>query len=185
VRRGGAKAGSAAQFIKYVLQVIASGEDHSHRNGAQVKQEPEVIEVAVEERIFVVPLDFKGYPVFETVDLMRRAFQAVTVKENFGLELLLNPAASIELTINGFRDFGFSSAAHGQPAFAKAKSTQHFDDVVPFLREIMLEDGAGMLAFVNLVVVSEEGGKQVNSHDGYCSDRPLAARAPHGVWVTP
>ena len=79
VGSGCSEARSATEFIKNVLQVVTSGDDDAHGHSAKVKQQPKIVQVAVIERVFVVPLNFEGNPVLEAVNLVRGAVLAVAV----------------------------------------------------------------------------------------------------------
>ena len=40
--------------------MIASSDDNSYTNGSQIEKQTEVIQIAIEEGIFVVPFNFKS-----------------------------------------------------------------------------------------------------------------------------
>ena len=52
--------------------MIAAGDDYADRNRAQIKKEPEIIEIPVKKRILVVPFDLKRDPILITINLMSR-----------------------------------------------------------------------------------------------------------------
>jgi len=69
-----------------MLELSATRNDDANVDGAQLEQEPEVIEVSVEEWILVVPFDFQRHSVFETIHLMRRRSVLDTVHNDLRVE---------------------------------------------------------------------------------------------------
>ena len=61
--------------------------------------------------------------------------------------------------INGLRDFRLTPPAHRDPASPQAKLAEHFAQVLPLCGEVLFQDCARVLPFVDLVVVVDESGK--------------------------
>ena len=153
--------------MEYSLEIIAPGDYHAHGDGSKVEEQAEVVEIAVVERILVVPLDFQRHPVLEAVDLMGRGLRVRPVDDDLRLELLLLPSEPVKPAVNGLGDFRLATAADGDPASKEPEIRQHRDDVVKFLRKILFEDGAGVLPFVDFVVFAQERGKNVCRHRSF------------------
>ncbi len=64
--------GSSSDLIEDLLKLIAAGKDDADAYRAQIEQQTEVVEVAIVERVFVVPLQLQSDPVLEAIDLVRR-----------------------------------------------------------------------------------------------------------------
>ena len=62
---------SSSQALKDRLQVITSGNDNTDTNGTEIKKQPEVVQISVKERIFIVPFDFEGDTILITINLVR------------------------------------------------------------------------------------------------------------------
>src|SRR5205823_2048307 len=77
----------AAELIEDGLQLAAAGDDDADIDGAQLEQEPEIVEVAVIEGILVVPLDLERNAIFETIHTMRRRLELVLVDDDARIEL--------------------------------------------------------------------------------------------------
>ena len=80
-----------------------SGYTNAHR--AEFKQQTEVVEVAVEEGIFVVPFEFQGYTVLEAIHLVRRRVNTAVVDHDGGGKLLLYPAPNVESSVKAVCKF--------------------------------------------------------------------------------
>ena len=63
-------AGTASYSIEDFLQFVTARDDHPDANSPQFKQQPEIIQIPVVKRIFVVPLKLKGNAVLEAVDFL-------------------------------------------------------------------------------------------------------------------
>jgi len=50
-----------------MLKLISSCDDDSNADYPQIEQQPEIIQIAVEKGIFVIPFHFKSDLIFETV----------------------------------------------------------------------------------------------------------------------
>jgi hypothetical protein len=57
-----------AELVENRLQIRATGDDDSDVYDPQVEEQPEIIEISVEEGILVVPFDFEGDPVLVAID---------------------------------------------------------------------------------------------------------------------
>ena len=72
--------------------MVAARDDNPHADCAQIEQQAEVVQVAVKEGVFVVPLDFERNPIFVAIDLVRWGFQDIFIDFYRGGEFLFNPA---------------------------------------------------------------------------------------------
>src|SRR5205085_10231890 len=68
-------------------------------DGPQVEQQSEVVEVAIEKRVLVVPLELERYPPLEAIHGVRRADVLGFVHHDARRKGLLLPAATIEGSI--------------------------------------------------------------------------------------
>ena len=93
------KAWPSAQLIENQLQFSASGDDDASIDCPQIKQEAEIVEVPIEERVFVVPFDFERHPILVAVYLVRWSSELGLVHHNAGIEWLLDPAELYEVRI--------------------------------------------------------------------------------------
>jgi hypothetical protein len=81
---------------EYQPQGVCARYDDSDADGPQIAQEAEIVEVAIVERILVVPFDFERDPVLETINLVRRRFYRYVIDNNPRLKLLLDPASRMK-----------------------------------------------------------------------------------------
>jgi len=51
-------------MVKGNLELVRPGDDHTHANAAQVKQQPKIIQITVKKWVFDIPLNFNGNAVF-------------------------------------------------------------------------------------------------------------------------
>ncbi len=86
-----AVARALAKSIEDGLQPARPCDDDAQINGAEFEQQAEVIEVAVEERILVVPFDFQRHPILVAVHLVGRRVILDLIHDNPGVELLFEP----------------------------------------------------------------------------------------------
>jgi hypothetical protein len=70
----------------------------------QIEEKSKVIEIAIKERIFVIPFNLKADAVSEAVNLMGRRGVFMLVYHEPGIEPPLLPTASIKLMIKCSRD---------------------------------------------------------------------------------
>jgi len=106
-----------AQAIEDLLEFVAPRDDNAGTDRAQLEKNPKVIEVAVVERILVVPFDLKGDSVFETVNFVGRVRTAFPVDPNFRVEFFLIPATLLEFFVKKARYQGFSATRRRYLAF--------------------------------------------------------------------
>lgn len=69
-----------------------------------ITQQSEIVQVAVKERVFVVPFDLDSHPVFEVVDLVRRAGDFDPIYHELCVKATLGPAPLPKERINRGRD---------------------------------------------------------------------------------
>ena len=60
----------APQLVEDFLQLVGPRDDDADADGVQVEEQPERGQVAVVERVFVVPLDLKANFTLETINLV-------------------------------------------------------------------------------------------------------------------
>src|SRR5579872_5161707 len=84
VRRGHAIRRTTAEFLEDVLQLVASRNDDPHAHDAKLEEEPKVIEIAIEERVLIVPFDFEGDAILEAIDAVGRGSVGVRVDGDLG-----------------------------------------------------------------------------------------------------
>jgi len=51
---------TSLKLIKNILKFVATGNDNTGTNCAQIKEKAKVVQISVKKRIFVVPFYFKG-----------------------------------------------------------------------------------------------------------------------------
>ena len=76
MRRSGAIRRPLAKSFEYFLEFRCPRNDHASVDGPKLEKESKIIQITIEEWVFVVPFDLDGYPSFEAVDGMRRAIDA-------------------------------------------------------------------------------------------------------------
>src|SRR5579883_1822369 len=82
VGRGGAIARASSWIVEYGLQFGAARDDDTGIDRAQIEQQPKIVQVAVEEGVFVVPFHFQGHAVLVAFDV---------VHDNSRIESLFGP----------------------------------------------------------------------------------------------
>lgn len=93
--------GSASlQLIEDHLQLVAAGDNHADGDYSQVKQQSEIVEIAVKERILVVPFDLKSDTILEAINLMRWRVQGRSIHKDSGVEVLWYPSLVRQLAID-------------------------------------------------------------------------------------
>jgi hypothetical protein len=70
----------------------------------QIEEESKVIEIAIKERIFVIPFYLKAGAVSEAVNLMGRRRMFMLVYHEPGIEPPLLPTAGLKLMVKCSRD---------------------------------------------------------------------------------
>ena len=70
----------------------ASRDDYTHVDHAKIKEQTKIVQIAIIERIFVVPLDLKCNPVLVAVDLVGWGFNFLLVNFDRGIKLCFSPS---------------------------------------------------------------------------------------------
>ena len=83
---------ASAQLVENRLQLGAAGDDDTGVDRAKIEQQSEVVEVAVVERVLVVPFDFQGHAILVAVDLVGRRGVFDVVHHNTRVESLFGPS---------------------------------------------------------------------------------------------
>jgi hypothetical protein len=73
VRRCRTLGGFLAGILEYLLQFGHARDYHAYGQGFKLSQQPEVVQVAVEEWVFVVPFNLNADAVLKVVDFVRGA----------------------------------------------------------------------------------------------------------------
>jgi len=141
----------ASELRKDLLKLTASRNDNSDVDGAKLEQEPEVIEVSIEERILVVPLDFQRHSVFETVNLVRRRGMLDTVDNDLRIERFLAPPKICEMIVDLSRNERFAAARLENMRLEQAKFLQDSENVSPFSRPSGSQNGKSMPPLMDFV----------------------------------
>lgn len=95
---------------------------------------------------------------------MGGGLELLLVDVDGGVEVLFNPAALVEEVVDEARDFGLTAAGGGDIGLAEAEGVEYVDDVLPFIGEIVAEDGGGVLPFVDFVAIADGLGQVVGRH---------------------
>ena len=155
--RGGHSIGrSPAESVEHPLQLVTPGDDDPHTDHAEIKEQPEVVQVSVEEGVFVVPLHLHSHVIPELVHFVRWGLGALAIHHDLGQELPLVPSPIRKTGVNLVRNSGLVPATHDDSAFPKPEPGQHRDDVGPFVREIPGQHRRSMAPLMNLIVVQDE-----------------------------
>jgi hypothetical protein len=93
------KAGSSAELVEDLLQLGAPRNDDPGIDRPQIEQEAEVVQIAIEERVLVVPFHFQRHSVLVTVYLVRWSDMFGQIHNDFGIEFLFHPAEPREMRI--------------------------------------------------------------------------------------
>src|SRR5690242_8225543 len=89
-----------SKLDKYFLKLGRTCHDDPHVDNAEIEEQPEIIEVTIIERIFVVPLDFKGDLVLVTIDGMCWRWMRNAVHRNLCVERFLAPSLRRECSVD-------------------------------------------------------------------------------------
>ena len=81
------------------------------------RAEAEVVQVAVEEWILIVPLDFQRHSVLVAVNLVGWIVSGLIIDHHLGVECLLDPPTRFELAVDCLRDQGLAASWHGNVRF--------------------------------------------------------------------
>ncbi len=151
--------------MKIVLQFRAAGDDDADIDGAQVEQQAEVVEVAVIEGIFVVPLDFERHPVLVAVHLVGRRVILDLIHHNPRVELLLDPAKLGEMPIELPRDIGLCTARLENVTAEQGETAQHRQDIRPLGGPRRCQNGKPVPPLAHLEALANVvGNKRVIFH---------------------
>lgn len=125
MRGGRPVARTTPQLLENFLKMIGASNDYACINDAEVEQQAEVIQVTIEEWVFVVPFELKRNATLETVHRMRRRRSLDTIDFDRSRELPLHPAALLEWLFKAVRNEGPISSgdqylASQEPKRAKA-----------------------------------------------------------------
>ena len=82
--------------------------------------------------------------------------KAFLIDDEFSVESLFLPATLSQCAIKGIGNLGLSAAADGEPAFFQPEIVQYITDVTPFIRKVLLQDGARMLPFMDFIMLTNE-----------------------------
>jgi hypothetical protein len=93
------------------LKITCAGDNHVNFYHSQIEQKPKVIQIAIIERVFVVPLDFQADASFEAVDFVRWRIPLFSVYTYLGRELFLFPLTRRKKAIDPFSDDTLTTAA--------------------------------------------------------------------------
>jgi len=93
-----------------LLKLGRASDDYADIDRSQIEKQSKVIEVPVEERILVVPLQFECDAPLEAINLVGRALVFDSVNFDRCLKLLFDPAKSIESAVNLLRDRRLAAA---------------------------------------------------------------------------
>lgn len=93
------KARAPAELVEDLLQFGTPRNDNACVDRAKIEQQTKIVQVAIEERILVVPLHFERDPVLVAVDFVGGSNVFGGVHHNFRVELFLRPAKACEVRI--------------------------------------------------------------------------------------
>lgn len=93
------KARAPAELVEDLLQFGTPRNDNACVDRAKIEQQTKIVQVAIEERILVVPLHFERDPVLVAVDFVGGSNVFGGVHHNFRVELFLRPAKACEVQI--------------------------------------------------------------------------------------
>ena len=93
------------------LKIAGAGDDHAHFDHSQIEQKPKVIQIAIIERVFVVPLDFQADASLEAIDFMRWRISFFRVHPYPGREVFLFPSTRRKKAIDPLSYDALAAAA--------------------------------------------------------------------------
>lgn len=156
--RGVSKTRPPTQSVENLLQFRAAGNDHAGVDRAQIEQQAKVVQVPIEERIFVVPFDFQCHTVLVAIDLVGRCNKFRFVHDDARIEGLLYPAQFREMRIELAGDQSFRAAGSHDVAFEQAKSFENGENIAPLVRMSGRQNRESIAPFVHLVTLGNIGG---------------------------
>src|SRR6202023_3998009 len=128
------------QELEDCLKITCAGDNHAHFDHSQIEQKPKVIQIAIIERVFVVPLDFQADASLKAVDFVRRRIPLFSVYTYLGRELFLFPLTRRQKAIDPLSDDTLAAAALQQLATLELESSQGVAYVLPFVQVSGLQD---------------------------------------------
>ena len=66
------EASGAPDVFEDLLKFVTTGNDDADTDGPKLKQQPKIIQIPVEKRVFVVPFDFKCHAILEAIHIVCR-----------------------------------------------------------------------------------------------------------------
>src|SRR5438046_2736650 len=104
MRRRSAVGSTFAKFVKEVLEFRRARDDDASADRSTLEQCTEVIQVTVEERVFVVPFRLDGDTTFYVVHVMSRLLPHGRIDPDAGLETVRSPSKRLKGPINPHSD---------------------------------------------------------------------------------
>src|SRR5215813_9207479 len=94
--------------FEYSLQVTGASDDHACVDDTQIEEETEVVQVAVKERVLVVPFDFQSNALFEAIHFVSRRVPFLRInaypgREFFSFQPLSSRKVSMRLAMTLLR----------------------------------------------------------------------------------
>lgn len=141
---------SLAQIVEQQLQLGQSGDDDANGKHLKLPQEAKVVQVAVIEFGFVIPLHLDPDAVLEIVDLVRWGRDALSSDKELRLEALFFPTATLKKPVDrdGYRRATSSPLKNVGPLEPKCLETSK--DVPEFTPEVSGKNRNRMFALVEL-----------------------------------
>lgn len=158
---GRARIHRLAELREYWSQVRAAGNDDTEVNGSQFEEKAKVIEIAIENRIFAVPLDFKRDAVLDAVDFVSGTAKSCLIHHDCGREFLFGPITSIKCAIESSRNRPTVSSRRADFGFVQPESSKDLNDVVPHFRAGRLQDARGIAPLLDVVKLLQIFGNEM------------------------
>ena len=92
------------QGLEDCLKMTCAGDNHANFDHSQIEQKPKIIQIAIIERVFVVPLDFQADASLKAIDFVRLRIPLLSVYTYLGRELFLFPLARRKKSIDPLCD---------------------------------------------------------------------------------
>src|SRR5215831_3854296 len=118
---------------EYLLQVTRASNDHACFDNAQIEEETEVVQVAIKERVLIVPLNFQADAILETIDFVSRRVSFLQINAYLGSELLFLPTSVLKKIIDPFGDDALTPAAFKHFTPSKLEGTKYINNVSPLI----------------------------------------------------
>ncbi len=99
---------------------------------------------------------------------MRGRIEALIIDNNLGSELLFYPIPSAKKFIYPNSHFRFVLTACRYPTTAQTKRSEHFYDVAPLIREVLLQYRACMPPLMHFVFLANEIRQNFCTHNSPC-----------------